>query len=111
MRNVCCVVSCPVLHARAGTVYTDFHKDAHARSYILDAVDSSIDAVNEGIQALIHTKTTPAAHVHLRENKVRTAGHRQTHTHGDAAAQVLWVGSQEFAVERNSLIVCVCMCV
>jgi hypothetical protein len=45
-------------------------RDALARSYMLDALDSSVDVVNEGIKALRRVSPTPLVHAHLRRNKV-----------------------------------------
>ena len=57
-------------HTIAGTSYSELQRDALARSYLLDAVDSSVDAINEGIALLQALKPTALVHKHIKANKV-----------------------------------------
>ncbi|KAJ9520835.1 hypothetical protein QJQ45_014031 [Haematococcus lacustris] len=52
-----------------GTRFTELQRDALARSYLLDGLDSAVDAVNAGVLLLRGTHTTPLVHSHLLKNK------------------------------------------
>ena len=54
-----------------GTAYTEIQQDVLGRNYILDALDSSIEAVNQGIAALKRTPTNAHIHAHVIEKKAR----------------------------------------
>ena len=54
----------------AGVEFTDMQRDALARSYLLDALDSSVDIVNRGIQKLEAAHSTHHLYDHVTKSKV-----------------------------------------
>lgn len=71
------VCSIPVPHKLPlGTAYTEIQRDVLGRNYILDALDSSIEAVNQGIAALKRTPTNAQIHAHVIEKKARISHYK-----------------------------------
>lgn len=60
----------PLSWTSTGTAYSQLHIDALHRSYLLDALDSSVEMVNAGIAKLAAEKITEEGHKHLVNNKV-----------------------------------------
>jgi hypothetical protein len=57
-------------HLCTGLKYTDIQRDALARSYVLDAVDASVEMINIGIRALKAARISDHMQIHVHKNKV-----------------------------------------
>lgn len=60
----------PQSFTSVGTKFSDTQKDALARSYLLDALDSSVDMVNAAIDKLRSVPMTEHVHKHVVANTV-----------------------------------------
>eukprot|EP00798_Chlamydomonas_sp_ICE-L_P013742 gene13741-19644_t len=63
------VGSHPLSFTSTGLRYTTIQRDALARSYVLDAMDSAIDVLNMGIRKLEGTRTTHRMYDHVATAK------------------------------------------
>lgn len=61
----------PFSATATGLEYTQIQKDALARSYLLDAMDSALEHVNLGVAALHNAHTTHALHNHVVKSKMQ----------------------------------------
>ncbi|GAX80726.1 hypothetical protein CEUSTIGMA_g8161.t1 [Chlamydomonas eustigma] len=59
----------PLSVTSTGLRYTDIQRDALARSYVLDAVDASVEMVNIGIRALESARISDHMQIHVHKNK------------------------------------------
>eukprot|EP00798_Chlamydomonas_sp_ICE-L_P030107 gene30107-35075_t len=59
----------PMSFTSNGQEYSAIQRDALGRSYLLDALDSSIDIVNSGILKLRAARTTHRLHKHVVKSK------------------------------------------
>jgi len=60
------VGSHPQSFTSVGTRYSDLQRDALARAYALDGLDSAVDAVNDGIAALAHVAPSKLSQLHFQ---------------------------------------------
>ncbi|KXZ55672.1 hypothetical protein GPECTOR_2g1222 [Gonium pectorale] len=65
----------PLSFTSTGLRYTAVQRDALARAYLLDALDSSVEAVNAAIRRLTAAKTSTVLHKHIKA-RVHTTGAR-----------------------------------
>lgn len=62
-----------VLHCRPlpGAAYTTMQRDALARSYLLDALDTSVEAVNSAIAMLMRATPSAKLYQHIKVGEAR----------------------------------------
>ncbi|KAG2435642.1 hypothetical protein HXX76_006844 [Chlamydomonas incerta] len=59
----------PLSFTSTGLGYTVFQKDALARSYLLDALDTSVEAVNAAVAQLARAKTSAKMWTHIKSHQ------------------------------------------